>query len=105
MKFSILIIGIIIHIIKAAGNIDYKFAELDSTPVDLVWCGNSKEVVLVLTETNGLFRSDDKGFTWKKLNDVFVKTGTKELEENENEIGQVSRILESPVDKTLVVFL
>jgi hypothetical protein len=105
MKFSALIIGIIIQIIKAAGNIDYKFAELDSTPVDLVWCGNSKEVVLVLTETNSLYRSDDKGFTWKKLNDVFIKTGTKELEENENEIGQVSRILESPVDKTLVIFL
>jgi hypothetical protein len=87
------------------GEVNFKLIELDSPPQDITWCGSSKDTVLVLTERNSLYRSDDKGFSYKKLNDVLTHTGKQELEESDNEIGKVSKILESPVDKSLVVFL
>ncbi|MCQ2819130.1 MAG: hypothetical protein MJ252_17850, partial [archaeon] len=87
------------------GEIEATKYELDSSPKDLVWCGNNNEYTLLLTETNSVYRSDDKGMHWKKLNDIFINTGKDELEENENEIGKVSQILQSPADKTLLIFL
>ena len=90
---------------KGANIVDTKFQDLDSPPQDLVFCGETKDTVIVLTEKNSLYRSDDHGFTWKKLNDVIMHTAKAELEESETEIGKVSRILESPVDKPLLIFL
>lgn len=87
------------------GNVDYKSFDLDSSPKDLVWCGSTRDTVFVLTEKNSLYRSDDKGFSFKNMNDVMTNTGKDQLESNENEIGKVSEILLSPVDKNLVIFL
>ena len=87
------------------GNVELKRYEMDALVKEIVWCGNSFETVFAHTEINSLYRSDDKGFTWTKLNDIITTTGQKELEENEHEIGQVSRIIISPVDKNLVIFL
>ena len=35
----------------------------------------------------------------------FINIGKYELEENENKIGKVSLIVQSPADKTLLIFL
>lgn len=105
LKKFIVIFMICIYSIKTAGVVDFKLQDLDSNPLDLIFCGNAKDTVIVLTEKNSLYRSDDHGFTWKKLNDVLMHTGKAELEESETEIGQVSKIIESPVDKSLLIFL
>lgn len=72
--------------ILCAGNISTKVYDLDSTPKDLIWCGPSRDTVIVLTEQSSLYKSDDRGFSWKKLNDILTNTGKNELEENENEV-------------------
>lgn len=69
-----------------SGNIDVKNYDLDSPPKDLIWCSESKDIVLTLTENNSLYRSDDKGFSWRLLNGILTHTGKKELEDNENEV-------------------
>ncbi len=86
------------------GNVEFKRFEMDGALNDIIWCGPNHETVFALTQINSLYRSDDKGFSWTKLNDIITSTGKNELEENEHEIGKVSRILISPVDKNLVVF-
>merc|ERR1712032_1062269 len=48
---------------------------------------------------------EDKGFNYRLLNSILTSTGKEQLDENENEIGRVSRILQSPVDKSLLIFL
>ncbi len=40
---------------------------------------------------------------WKKLNDIFINIGKYELEDNK--IGKVSLIVQSPADETLLIFL
>ena len=92
-------------VILSTGTIDYLKYDLDSAPKDLIWCGHSSENAIVLTELNSVYRSDDRGLHWKKLNDIFTNTGKDELDDNENEIGKVATILQSPADKTLLVFL
>jgi hypothetical protein len=72
----------------SCGTVDLKQYDLDSETKDLIWCGAGRDVVLILTETNSLYKSEDKGFTWKKLNDIISSTGKEQLEENENEVFQ-----------------
>jgi len=79
--FLILIISYI-----NSGTVDFKSFDLDSVPKDIIWCGASSDAVLALTELSSVYRSDDKGFTWKKLNDIILSTGKNELEPNENEV-------------------
>jgi len=102
---SILFCLLFCNIINCIGDVNLKLTDLDSSPINLVWCGSNRDTVLILTEKNSVYRSDDLGFNFKKLNDVLTHTGQKELEEHENEIGKVSRIIESPVDKSLLIFL
>jgi hypothetical protein len=86
MKCHITIISLLIASILSAGTVEFKQYDIDANPKDLIWCGPSRDSVLVLTELNSLYRSDDKGFTWKKLNDVILNTGRLELDDNENEV-------------------
>lgn len=64
---------------------DFKLSEVDSAVNDVIWCGPSRDVIIVLTELNSIYKSEDKGFSWTKLNDAFHKQGITELEQNENE--------------------
>lgn len=83
---TIALLFILFSYIFTAGNVDTKKFDLDAAPKDLVWCGTSKETVLLLTENNSLYRSDDKGFNWRILNGILTSTGKDQLEENENEV-------------------
>jgi hypothetical protein len=67
--------------------VDLKLNEIDSSVSDILWCGENKEVIFALTELNSVYKSDDKGFSWKKLNDIFHEKGKFELETNENEVN------------------
>lgn len=103
--FIILFLNLFLANITLQGSVDYKYKEFDSAPKDLLWCGNNHDYVLIITENNSLYQSDDKGFNWKKLNDILLNTGKEQLEPDDNEIGKVSELLPSPVDKNLVLFM
>lgn len=83
--FSIIAI-LLIHNTYSKGSVDFKLFEIDSNINDIIWCGHNQESILALTELSSVYKSDDHGFTWKKLNDIFQHTGKAELEENENEV-------------------
>jgi hypothetical protein len=88
-KLNLFITFILLLILKYSstfGIIEHRQYDLDSAPKDLVWCGNSRDSVLLLTESDSLYKSEDKGFTWKKLNDVLTNTAKDQLEESENEV-------------------
>jgi len=70
-----------------SGNIDFRINYIDSIVNNIVWCGNNNESILILTEISSVYKSDDKGFSWKLLNEVIVKTGKNELLEDENQVN------------------
>lgn len=53
--------------------IGYRLNHLDSSLVDINWCGSAgnDNTVLVLTEKGSVYRSEDKGMTWTKKTEVF----------------------------------
>ena len=81
-----LMLFLCISMMSTAGTVEYRQYDLDSSPKDLVWCGQNNDTVMVLTELNSVYKSEDKGFSWKKMNDIFTNTGKDQLEENENEV-------------------
>jgi hypothetical protein len=105
MKICLLILLTFLSTLYCSGIVNFKLTDVDSPPTEIIWCGTSRDSLLVLTEKNSVYRSDDKGFSFKKMNDVLLHSGQQELEEHENEIGKVSRILESPIDKSLLILL
>ena len=57
--------------------IDYNKYELDSPVSDMLWCGNNNEVILVLSNKGSVYRSRDRGTTWRKLQSIMASIGTK----------------------------
>ena len=76
-------------VLSFSGNVGTKKYDIDAAPKDLVWCGTSRETVLLLSENNSLYRSDNKGFDWRLLNGILTSTGKDQLEENENEVKKI----------------
>ena len=68
------------------GDIGTKRYEMDAPPKELIWCGTSRETVLLLSENNSLYTSEDKGFNWRLLNGIITSTGKDQLDENEDEV-------------------
>ena len=60
--------------------------------------------MLVLTEMGSVYLSEDSGKIWKKKTEEFQRQALYELDANE-ESGTVERLLTSPVDKNLVLFV
>lgn len=62
----------------------FHLSHLDSMLSDILWCGGSQEIVLVLSDNGSVYRSTDKGFKWNKMIEIFQKTGYVEIESGEN---------------------
>jgi photosystem II stability/assembly factor-like uncharacterized protein len=62
--------------------IDYNKYEMDSPIHDMMWCGTSNEVILVLSNAGTVYRSRDRGQGWKKLQGLMAQTGN-EVKDND----------------------
>jgi hypothetical protein len=60
--------------------------ELDGQVKDILWCGALNEAILVLTDPGTLYRSRDRGQTWKKLQSLMGKTGASVLDQGQQVI-------------------
>ena len=59
---------------SSSDSVDYHKYEMDSPIRDILWCGKSNEAILILTLKGSLYRSRDRGSTWKQLINVFKKS-------------------------------
>ena len=82
---------ITINLVFTSDTPNFKRNELDSSISDIMWCGNNREVIFALTELSSVYKSEDKGFSWRKLNDIFHSKATLELEPNENEVKKINK--------------
>ena len=55
---------------------------MDSPIHDMMWCGTSNEVILVLSNAGTVYRSRDRGQGWKKLQGLMAQTGN-EVKDND----------------------
>lgn len=78
--------------------------KLDGIMQEIVWCGPRKETILIRTESNAVYRSDNKWTTFKKIT-KHMKKAADEVVENSEEIGDVTNIIKSDANESTVVFV
>lgn len=103
-----------------ASAVDFQTFELDGQVHDLMWCGANDEIVLLQSSDGTVYRSRDRGSSWKKLSGVMNKSGYQVADDDQEvsrgapfpadrspraQIGQVHRMIQNPVDDQLVVFV
>lgn len=64
-------------------DVTFSSTEIDSVLLDIVWCGEHKEDVIVLTEKGTIYRSANSGMEWDSLRRVFAKTAKKIVADEE----------------------
>ena len=57
-----------------ASAVDFQTFDLDGQVHDLMWCGYNDEVVLMHTSEGTIYRSRDRGLSWKRLKGLLQKT-------------------------------
>ena len=49
-----------------------------------MWCGKQNDVILVQTGDGGIYRSKDRGGSWKKLKSLMMKVGEEVADQNQD---------------------
>jgi len=97
----------VFNTVQASVNSDkvsFQVFELDSPLVDINWCGTTNEVILVQSTKGIIYRSRDRGDSWKKLHSIMNQTGQSVIDDETTEIGKVKKMMQNPVDESLIVF-
>lgn len=54
----------------------------------MMWCGSTNEVILVLTDNGTVYRSRDRGGSWKKLQSVMSQVGSQVADQDQEVSGK-----------------
>jgi len=84
--------------------VSFQMFEIDSPLQDIMWCGSTNEVLLVQSEAGTIYRSRDRGDSWKKLHSIMHQTGLSVMDDGQTDIGKTKKMMQSPIDDQLVVF-
>jgi len=74
----------VFNTVQASVNSDkvsFQVFELDSPLVDINWCGTTNEVILVQSTKGIIYRSRDRGDSWKKLHSIMNQTGQSVIDD------------------------
>lgn len=66
-----------------ADKVSFQVFEIDSPLLDILWCGQSNDVILVQSEAGTVYRSRDRGDSWKKLHSIMHQTGMSVLDDGQ----------------------
>ena len=69
-----------------ADRVDYQTFELDGEIQDIMWCGQNDESILVQTGDGTIYRSKDRGNSWRKLKSLMHEQG-KRVADDEQEVS------------------
>ena len=64
--------------------VDFQTFELDSEVKSLLWCGNNDEIILLHSADGIVYRSRDRGQSWKRLKSVMAKHATFVKDEDQD---------------------
>ena len=66
-----------------ASQVDFQTFDLDGQVHDLMWCGYNDEVVLMHTSEGTIYRSRDRGMSWKRLKGLLSKSAMSVADEDQ----------------------
>lgn len=56
-----------------APSVEFQMFELDGKVDDIIWCGETNDVMLVKSSDGSIYRSRDRGGNWKRLKGMMSK--------------------------------
>lgn len=73
----------VFNVVRAVNSdkVSFQIFEIDGPLLDIMWCGNTREVILVQSEKGTIYRSRDRGESWKKLHSIMHQTGLSVIDE------------------------
>lgn len=62
----------VVNVVNAVNTdrVNFQLFEIDSPLKDIIWCGKTNDVILVQSEVGTVYRSRDRGDSWKKLHSL-----------------------------------
>ena len=75
----------VFNVVRAVNSdkVSFQIFEIDGPLLDIMWCGNTNEVILVQSEAGTIYRSRDRGESWKKLHSIMHQTGLSVIDEGQ----------------------
>ena len=70
--------------------VDFQTFELDSEVKSLLWCGNNDEIILLHSADGIVYRSRDRGQSWKRLKSVMAKHATF-VKDDDQDVSQLQK--------------
>jgi len=64
-----------------AAKVDFQTFDLDGQVHDLMWCGFNDETILMHTTDGTIYRSRDRGLSWKRLKNLLQKQANQVADE------------------------
>ena len=64
--------------------VDFQTFDLDGQVHDLMWCGYNDEVILMHTNDGTIYRSRDRGMSWKRLQSLLAKQGLQIVDDDQD---------------------
>ena len=61
---------------------DFQTFDLEGQVHDLMWCGYNNEIIMMHTSEGLLYRSRDRGLSWKKMQSTLHKQGYNVADED-----------------------
>ena len=66
-----------------SAKVDFQTFDLDGQVHDLMWCGYNDETILMHTTDGTIYRSRDRGLSWKRLRNLLQKQGVQVADESQ----------------------
>ena len=66
-----------------SAKVDFQTFDLDGQVHDLMWCGFNDETILMHTTDGTIYRSRDRGLSWKRLRNLLQKQGVQVADEQQ----------------------
>jgi len=65
-----------------SSKVDFQTFDLDGQVHDLMWCGFNDETILMHTTDGTIYRSRDRGLSWKRLKNLLQKQANSVADES-----------------------
>ncbi|EGR30448.1 hypothetical protein IMG5_131920 [Ichthyophthirius multifiliis] len=93
---------------QAHNDIQINISSLDSPLQEIHWCGDDSsndQGVVLLTTKGSVYTSDNRGISWQKKVEQFIKEGINAQQNLNEDIGYVHKIMSSPINSNEIVFI
>jgi len=98
------LISLLFVLSRCAKNPEIIATKLDGRILERVFCGKNNEILLIRTENNTVYRSENYGQSFTQITESFEKSNEEILSES-SQIGEISNILKSEADEKLLIFV